>query len=248
MTQTKLLVRFLNRAARFDADVELVDVLATAIGKGLLHDPKAKHIFRFIDVKKHPRITKHKSSAHNRGLAIAHLKATVHAAFIKDLYEDASEYVSSLIGSAARKGLDPGRLIGEHRMSIDANDLLALGGWDAVVKLVSRSLFRKLESERSTKKLLDALDKKLSLGADATIVAAALPFLDIRHLLIHADGVVDDLFAMSYPHIGFKAGDNLELKWKLVDEARSKITALVRHYDERALAAGVVAADDIQPK
>jgi hypothetical protein len=221
--------------------------LATAIKKGLVHDPKAKTIFRFVDAKKHPRIAKHKSSDHNRNLAVAHLKATVHAAYIKDLYEDASEYVASLLGSAARKGLDPARLIGEHHMSFEANALLALGGWDAVVQFISRSLFRKLESEQSTKKLLDALDKKLALKADPKIVSAALPYLDVRHLLVHADGVADELFAKAYPHLGFSAGDAFALEWKLVHEARTHITALVRHYDERALATGVVAPQDVQP-
>jgi len=247
MAQTKFLVRFLNRAARFDADVEFVDIVASAVKKGLLHDPKSSDIFKFVDKRKHPRIVKHKSSDHNRGLAVAHLKDTVHSAYIKDLYEDASEYVASLLGSAARKGLDPGRLIGEHRMSFEANELLALRDWDAVVQFISRSLFRKLESEQSTKKLLDALDKKLALKVDPTIVAAALPYLDIRHLLVHADGVADDTFIKAYPGFGLKAGDAFTLDWKLVHEARTTITALVHHYDERALSAGVVATPDIQP-
>lgn len=247
MGQSKFLIRFLNRAARFDADIEFVDVVARAVKNGHLHTQKDKTIFALVQPSRHPRLAKHKASDHNRGLVVSHLKRTVYAAYIKDLYEDLSEYAASLLGSAAKRGLDPGRLIGEHKITLDANELLRCGSWDAVVGLVSQNLFRRLENERSTKKLLDALDKKLALGADTGLVAAALPYLDARHLLVHADGIVDTEFVQSHPSFGAVAGEQLDVGWQLVSAARRHIVALVKHYDTQALSAGVVFSEDVQP-
>jgi len=244
--KTKALLRFLNRAARFDGDVEFVDVVAVATKKGKLTPKSGSPLFDHLVDVKHPRLSKQTATDHNRGLVVTHLKRTVHSAFMKDIYEDTLEYLASLLAAAARNGLSPDRLVGDHRLSVEANDLLRCGGWDAVVELVTRSVFRRLEDERSTKKLLEGIDAKLKLGIDKTVVAAALPFLEIRHLLVHRDGIVDADFCRRHPTFGATNGEQIDLGHKVIDRGRTTIVALVKHYDEKAVAAKVIGSADLQ--
>jgi len=242
---SKALVRFLNRAARFDGDVEFVDVIAAAARAGVLSAGKGT-LFDHVDRKKHPRLAAQTASPNNRKIVVFHLKATVHAAYIKDIYEDMSAYFAEVLRAAAANGLDPGRLIGEHKFSVDVNEILKCGSWDALVAMVTRDLFRKLENEKSTKGLLEKIDAKLDLKVDPKVIAAALPYLEIRHLLVHRDGEVDDAFVKAHPTFGAKVGDDIDLTPELVSKTRSTVVALVKHYDEKIVLHKLLGKSDLQ--
>ena len=244
--KTKTYVRFLNRAAHFDADIELVDVFALGTRSGALVPASGTPLFEGVDQEKHPRLANRQAND-NRKLALTHLKRTLAAAFIKDLYEDVSTYLTDLLAAAARSGLSPDRLVGEHKMSLDANDLLRCQSWENVVQMVSRQLFRRLEDEKSTIKLLTAVDKKLDLGADATLREEALPYLELRHLLVHADGVADEAFCRRYPSLAAVPGEAIALNGRVVKAAREKVVAMVQNYDECAVAKLGLPNEDLQP-
>lgn len=238
--QTKALVRFLNRAARFDGDLELADVIERSAKAGLLTPEDDSTLFAHVDEAHHPRLYKQKASDHNRMLVTAHLRKTVRVSYVKDLYEDLAAYLTDIVMCAARKGFSPEQLIGEHRITLEANDILKAGSWESVLRLVAESLFRKLEGLRSTRKLIESLDKKLGLGLDTGLVSAALPYLELRHLLVHADGVADEAFCSRFPQLGAKPHEQIPMSHKLVASARTAVVGLVAHIDERAITAGVV--------
>lgn len=242
---SKALVRFLNRAARFDGDVEFVDVIAAAVRTGVLTGAPGK-LYDNVDAKKHPRLSAQKANPTNRGLVVAHLKTTVHAAYIKEMYEDMSAYFADVLRAAAANGLDPGRLVGEHKFNVDANEILRCGSWDAIIAMVTRSLFRRLEDERSTMKLLEKIDAKLDLKVDPKAIQAALPYLEIRHLLVHRDGEVDDAFVKAHPSFGAKVGDYIDLTHDLVVKTRTTVVALVKHYDEKIVKHKLLGSADLQ--
>lgn len=242
---SKALDRFMNRAARFDGDVEFVDIVALAARGGDLSG-RAGKLFDKIDAKRHPRLAAQKVSPKNIELVVRHLKATVHAGYIKDIYEDMSAYFADVLRAAAANGLDPGRLVGEHKFNVDANEILKCGSWDAIVAMVTRSLFRKLEDERSTMKLLEKIDAKLDLKVDPKVIVAALPYLEVRHLLVHRDGEVDDAFVKAHPGFGAKAGDYIDLTHDLIAKTRTTVVALVKHYDEKIVKHKLLGKADLQ--
>jgi hypothetical protein len=243
--KTKYLVRFLNRAAQFEADLELNDVFFNAAMAGQLASDK--YLFDYINPQNHVRLASRKVNKHNRELALHHLKGTLRAAFLKDIYEDVSTYITDLLTGAARAGLSPDRLIGEHKMSFEVNDILKCGNWEAVITLVAESLYRKLENERSALKLLNAINKKLNLSVPENFIQDALPYLEIRHLLVHSDGVADDDFCQRFPAIGATAGKSIELTYALIAAARTKITDMVIQYDQSAVKNSIVPNTDLQP-
>jgi hypothetical protein len=203
--KTKVLVRFLNRVAHFEADLELVDVVSIASKKGRLSSTNGP-IFESVQPSKHPRLGNRRNSEGSRKLAVTHLRRTVASPFSKDLYEEVGAYLTDLIAGAARHGMSPERLIGEHRVSFEASDILRCTTTDEFVTLVAHSVFRKLEEEQSTLKVLQAIDKKLDLGVDETYSAASLPFLEMRYLLVHQHGVAEEAFVARFSSFGKTGG------------------------------------------
>ncbi len=245
--KTKSHVRFFNRAAHHDADIELVDVFKIAIGQGAFTTNNGQHLFDHVNAQQHPRLASRASSAHNRTLAANHLKATLCASFLKDIYEDMTQYFLEILQAAARHGLDPNRLIGEHKVSFEANEILAAGSWPNVVRMVSQSVFRKLQNERSTKNLLQKMNAKLDLGVSAATIDAALPYFEIRHLLAHPEEKADKMFCVSFPAIGATAGQKISLDHGILQNARTAIFALINEFDQQIVAKSVVAAGELQP-
>lgn len=245
--KTKSHVRFFSRAAHLDADIELVDILKIAIGKGALTTNNGQLLFDNVNARQHPRLASRGSSRSNRSHAANHLKATLCASFIKDIYEDMTQYFLEILVAAARHGLDPNRLIGEHKVSFEANEILTAGSWSNVVRMVSQSVFRKLENERSTKNMLLKMNSKLDLGVSLVTIYAALPYFEIRHLLVHSDGKADQKFCDSFPDFGATAGQKISLDHGILQNARTAIFTLINEFDQQIVTKGVVAAGELQP-
>jgi hypothetical protein len=244
--KTKHLVVFLNRAAHFEADIELVDVLIKASDAGILSQAAGSHLFDSVEPGSHPRLARRKSSDHNRRLAVRHLRASLCASYIKDLYEDFGMYMQDVLEAAARNGINPNRLIGAHKINTEASDLLATGSWEGVVHLIASSIFRKLEDERNTKSLIQAMDGKLGLGLDPAFLDAALPYFELRHLLVHRDGVADDDFCQRFPAFGAVANSKISVEFTVVASARTAVLALAKHFDSKVVAKNIVARVDLQ--
>lgn len=244
--KTKFRSRFMSRMANFDANVELADILKIAIHRGALSCGGGPYIFDSVNERQHPRLSARTATDPSRKRVVNHLKATLAAAYLKDIYEDLSDYFISLLRSAASNGLDPNRLIGEHKVSFEANQILMAASWSSVVDLVSKSVFRKLEGEQSTRNLLQKMNAKLDLGVQQDIIDAALPYLELRHLLVHADGVADEQFCRSYPAINAEAGKKIEITYDLLQAARAAITDLVIAFDRKVVSNKVVHANCLQ--
>lgn len=245
--KTKHLVRFYNRVAHYDADIELADIVKINTTAGKLHTPGAPYLFDGLMQEQHPRLAVREPTTHNRRLAINHLKATLCASFLKDVYEDATFYLLAILQSAARNGLDPDRLIGEHKVSFEGNDILAAGDWSTVVKMVATSVFRRLENERTTKELLKKMNAKLMLEVPQKKIDNALPYFEIRHLLVHADGVADKKFCISFPAFGATPGKKIKLDHRLLQAARKATLALVEAFDGKVVANEIIAPSEMQP-
>ena len=245
--KTKAHVRFFSRAAHLDTDIEMADVLKISIAQGALNANGGQFIFDAVNAQQHPRLAARANTSPSRQLVANHLKATLCEAFLKNIYEDLVQYFSEVLKAAAKNGLDPNRLIGEHKVSFEANDVLAAGSWLSVVELVASQVFRKLENERSTKNLITKMNVKLNLGVKQATINAALPFLEVRHLLVHSEGKADAVFCNSFPTFGVVRGEKIKLDYTLLQKARVAITNLVNEFDQKIISKNVVAANETQP-
>ena len=243
---TKAYVRFFSRAAHLDTDIELADVVKIAIAQGLLNQSGGTHIFDPVNPSQHPRLGSRSNTANSRKLAINHLKATLCEAFIKNIYEDLLQYLQEVLTAAAKNGLAPNRLIGDHKVSFEANDVLLAGNWRNVVEMVSKSVFRKMENERSTKKLLEKMNSKLNLGVKKKTIDNTLPYLEIRHLLVHAEGKADNKFCNSFPQFNLSVGQKNKLDYNLLKKTRKTVCDLVTEFDKKIISKSIVATSEMQ--
>jgi len=243
--RSKALVRFLNRAARFDADIELVDVVCIAINRGDLTPADGGRILVHVDPTMHPRLANQKASDHNRQLVVGHLRKTMYSSYIKDLYEDFTDYPTDLVMSATRKGLSPDKLRGEYKLQVAVDDLLECGSWENVLATIEDTLYRRFDGMGNAKKIA-FLDKKLGLDLDRAVIDSAMPFLDLRHLLVHTDGVADDAFCDRFPGFGAWPNEPVKLSEETTRDARVAVTSLVEHIDAQAILTGILADEDQQ--
>lgn len=243
---TKAFHRFTSRAAHFNADLELVDILTSAVRNNDLTPAAGLHLFKHLDANKHITLSNRVNNGHSRKLAVSHLKKTVLSAYLKDLFEDVELYLVELIIAATSSNLSPSRLVGEHNITIQINDILKCGNWDAVVALVANNLFRKLQEARKTMLTFDLIDRKLGLGIEKQILNDAMPYLEMRHLLVHSDGKADEKFCENYPTFGLTSGASIPLNYSVISTAREKITSLVKEIDEKAVTKLAMATKYIQ--
>lgn len=244
--RTKAFHAFESKIHYFDDDIELIDVLRLGIIAGELTNEGSNNVLKHVDPGRHRHLSRRQNSEGSRKLIITHLRATVYSAYVKDVYEEITDYLRTVLEQAAEKGFDAGRLIGEHNFKIDAKDVLETGGWECITQKIADSVFQALESEKSTLKLLEKISNKLGLGVDRKLIEAALPYLEARHLLVHADGKASEEYKKKYPTIRLKE-DRIFINYVFITRMRSAIKDLMKDFDQKVIARGIVDARYTQP-
>jgi len=243
--RSKALVRFLNRAACFDEDIELVSVVSRAVKNGELSPELGDGLFVHVDASEHPRLTKTKVNDNSREKVIGHLRQTLYAAHIKDLYEDFVDYLAAISRSVMRNGIAADAARGDFKVQLAASSILECGSWPAVLDAVHDALEERLKA-LGTHKTVEFLDKRVGLGLDEALVEVAFRYLDLRHLLVHEDGRADERFCKCHPEFLATPGRTIKLDATITREARRAITALVEHLDAQAVGLQVLSPEDMQ--
>jgi len=236
---------FESKLFYFDDDIDLIEVVRLGILKGDLTDKTSQFALKNIDPEKHLHIQRRKNSDGSRELLANHLRQTVYSSYVKDIYEEVTQYLKTILEKAAENGFDSGRLIGEHSTKLDAKVVLSAGTWPDIARLITDSVFQSLEAEKSTLKLLQKVSTKLALGVDNNLINAALPYLEVRHFLVHVDGKIPAQFKKNNPQIPIKGG-HIKLDYKFVGGLRDAVKRLVKEYDEKVIAANLLKPEDIR--
>jgi hypothetical protein len=240
---TKAYRRFVQRTEDYNSDLELCDLLVRQFFVAQNSQVTVAEALGSSNLQ-HPHLGRRQNSKQSRNIVGYHLKATLYAAFIKDLFEDFSEFLSETLTKAAMKGIDPARFIGNVKLEIHAADILGAGNWDAVVRMISDALFRKLENERNTKDLIEKASVRIGLHLDASTLSAAMPFLDARHMLVHRDGKTDEKYRHDYPNVRVRS-DKIVVDLQFVSAAKNSVMALAEHIDDSVIARNLVRTQDM---
>ncbi|WP_182056882.1 hypothetical protein [Pantoea sp. ME81] len=237
---------FEQKISYFDDDVDLIDVLRDGILKGELNDPDSKYLIKNIDGSKHKHLSRRSNSDGSRELVINHLRTTLYSGYIKDVYEEVTHYLRMILIKSAENGFDSARIVGEHTCKLDAAKILSSGSWQGVSELVANSIFQSLESEQSTLKLIKKISDKLALNVDSTLINNALPYLEIRHFLIHADGRLTQDFINKNKKIKHK-DRYVKLELELIKKLRLSVSALIKEFDSKVVSCNLLKEEDLQP-
>ena len=86
--------------------------------------------------------------------------------------------------------------------------------------------------------------KKLDLEVDLNIVEQAIPYLEIRHIYVHSDGVPKQEFLEKYPYIKLDKKGRIGLSRDLLQKTRTKITTLLQCIDNSMIAKGFMPVEE----
>jgi effector-binding domain-containing protein len=245
--RTKAYHAFEQKISYFDDDIDLIEIIKIGVSNGNLTDPKSEYVLKGVDPAKHSHIARRKNSDGSRTLLINHLRQTLYSSYVKDVYEEVTQYLKTILEQAAENGFDAGRLIGEHSCKFDASAILAAGNWKSVAGLITDSVFQTLEAEKSTLKLFEKMAAKLALSIDHSLIVATLPYLEVRHYLVHDDGVLPTQFQKNNPGILVDDKNRVQLKYQFVSKLRDSVKQLIKHYDERIVSSKLLKKEEMQP-
>lgn len=229
MSKSKGYQRFYDRLDNFLTDCETAEAyfLNREEIKG-----EGSYIFDKISKPDFTKLTNRKNSEGSRTIVSVHIRHTVLVSFIKELYEEVTEYFKYILKQGAENGADSSRIIGEHTVSFKANEILGKSSFDEIVEMVISHVFQNLENERSTINLVTKVNNKLGLGVNATEINDALPYLELRHIFVHSDGKPSSDFRAKYPFFKRDSKKRIELDINLARQAFEKVNKLLNSFDQ----------------
>lgn len=245
MKKSKGFLRFNNRTLYFRADCEFADILDKNIE--LLAGDGEDVLKNIAPIKHATYKSTYKNTPFARKLFVNHFQYTLYSSFIKELYEETTEYFRYILIQGAKNTTNVNRIVGEHKTNFDANSLLSTSTHEEVIQLVIENIFQQLENERSTVDLINKIKRKLGLTISDNIVNEALPYLLLRHILVHSDGKPNKEFTDKYQTFIINKKGRCELSLRLVSDAHKKILLLIKEFDKGMILNNFFLNDELQP-
>lgn len=222
--------RFKDRLDNFQEDLEIIAVVYNNRESLAGQDT----IFQGVSDNGQPKLKRRSNSATSRKLVVQHLRKTLYVSFIKDLYEEVLIYCQYALGQAASHIADATRLIGDqNNQTFKINEILSKSTKDEIFSMVSDRIFRTIEKKKDTLELVTALNERINLGIETDIFNKAMPYLEARHLFIHADGLTDQEYRDKYPNVKLTNDFYIKLNPTIIKEAQVAIHNLVLAYDQK---------------
>lgn len=239
--KTKGYKRFLDRMDYFNTDIEVAEILV--LNSEVIKGNNA-YIFNKVKEDKHPILCNRKNSSGSRRIVVNHLKKTVYVAFIKEMYEEVTEYIKYILREAALNGANTNRLVGEHKVNMNANELLSKPTRKDIIETIMEQIFQQLENEKSTLELIKKVKRKLGLNIPDNVITDALPYLEIRHIFVHSDGKPCNDFLNNYPAIQLDNKNRIVLNSDFAKKAFGTVKDLLHTIDQQMLTKNYISAGE----
>lgn len=243
--KTKNYQRFISRIGNYESDLELSNVLIANFITKTLSSQETLAQAMGANPATHLKLAGCVNAHQSRKVIGLHLKKTLYSSFLKDLYEDFTDFLKATLESAARADPQPERFIGNAKINIGIVDILKLGSWTAFLGKVSEDIFRSLENERSTIALVSKLNERLGLQVPEATILAAMPYLDARHIFVHRDGKADNLYKAAHPNVVLDVQGKIKLDFLFVNAARLAVCDLANQIDQQIITTNLTAAGDV---
>lgn len=164
-------------------------------------------------------------------------------AFI-ELYRLFSDYLLNTIRDLSH--LAPNKLLEvintKNDRTLSFKELIELGNYDAILEKMAQKVYRTLENQRSTPKLLDKILSITDIHIDNEIKEEALLYLQVRHLIIHNNSKADDDFVSQNGNeiVKIKADRSISFTYLLTNKAITTVFRLCKMLDDKLIEKGIV--------
>lgn len=238
MAISKCLITFKNKMSHFNADLDFINILSKSVENG--DYSSEEELFPGSNDKKYTVLSHYKVSDKNRRLVVNHLKSTLYTAYIKDLYEEFSIYLKSIMKEVySNAKVTPERLSGEHKVSLTAVEILRHLQTGNLADVVINNIYQSLENERSTIALITKFHNKIGIEIEKSLVDNAIYYLEIRHKLVHTDGYADEEFKKAHDSLKYTPANKIKLDYCTICQAYKAVFDLVSDIDLKVISAGL---------
>lgn len=155
---------------------------------------------------------------------------------IIELYNAFSVYMKSILTEMYK--YNPLQIVGKATGNPNFTyvELVNFGSYDNIKTEMVNKVFRKLEDERSTTKLLDKIMCHTRIQIPDTLRTNALMYLEMRHLFIHNNGKADDHFTQTYGGIiSIRVNNKLPTNFDTVNKAIQAVLDLIVFIDKELI-------------
>lgn len=117
---------------------------------------------------------------------------------IIETYGTFSEYMKNILKEMYETA--PMQVVGKSNKSLNLqfHEIVNLGNFESIKNKMIADVFRSLENERSTIKLIDKIINGTGVAVTEYDKYSVLPYLEMRHLFMHNNGKVDQKFESNY--------------------------------------------------
>lgn len=244
---SKSLQSFNGKVRSLKTHVQLADVAFTRINRKCSRNRgNGKSIGETLGTNavKHPQLNEPNESIEiNKVFATSRIKINEQA--LIELYAFFADYMSSVIREM--ENTNPNRILGvvppDSPTDLSYKDIFMLGNYNAILDEIARRVFRSLEDERSTPKLLKKFIKVTKLNVPINIREDALVYLEIRHLIIHNNSKADAKFNAINNRglVSVNAGNKkVAINYAVSNAAIDAVTALCQSIDGELTRIGLI--------
>lgn len=237
MAETKSFQRYRGRIEHLEQHMQAVDVCISLALEATRKNPSdSKNVLEALG-KKHAKYSRLKQPVGEGPRIFNFSKSQSFEHSLIALYRYFGEYLRNILEEMYAK--DPLAIVGKvtgSSSSLQFHELVSLGSYDAIIKKMIDTTFRRLEDERSTTKLLEKVLNHTKITIDEKIKEEALRYLELRHLFIHNNGRCDAVYEKAHgKHLKVKDGDDLPTDFKTTSAAAQSVTKLLKSIDHELL-------------
>lgn len=147
-----------------------------------------------------------------------------------------SEYMKNILSEMYNT--NPLAVVGKSNKKLDLafHEIAKLDSFEAIKEKMISDVFRALENERSTINLIDKIIHGTGINITDYDKNIVLPYLELRHLLIHNHGKVDEKFESKYGQaFGLSKGNKIPTTYEIASRALKETSIFIKKLDEELI-------------
>jgi hypothetical protein len=134
-------------------------------------------------------------------------------------------------------------VVGKASGTLQYQEIVKLGSYNAIADFMVEQVFKRLEGERNTTKTIERLIHGTGVDLERAILDEAVAFFEVRHLLVHQSGLIDQAFYDRYAlflRVPSKVGSALPLTVGFARRGVDAIQTLVESIDSQLVQKGAI--------
>lgn len=161
---------------------------------------------------------------------------------LRRIYTHFGEYCKNILRELY--DTNPLLVVGKSPGVLRYHEIVKLGDYDSIADFMVEQVFKHLKGERSTAKTIKKLIAGTNVSISDAILHEALGFFEVRHLIVHQGGRIDQTFCDRYPdflRVTTKAGAKLPLTIGFALRGTKAVATLLESIDSQLVASNALA-------